>query len=464
VTSKRARSVASGAREHGSTDASQLGRPASDELWTIDRLVPGGEGMARLADGRVAFVSGAFPGDVVFPLDVQAKKGFVRASRFRLVRSSAERVDASCAVVDRCGGCDWMRLGRASQNAGKAEILRQALTRTGGFAEVPEPLSITEVGPALGYRTRVRLHVDDHGAIGFFSRRSRELVEIERCPVCRPELDAALAALRRVPQNLMQPFAEIELRIADEPSRVSVRLMLRTRGRVDSIASRESASKNTVVDVARALSSSDVELDVAGASPSGDADQVFRLKNGAFLFAAPGVFTQVNWFVNDALVTAVLEGARLRGVSRFCDAYAGVGNFALPLLAAGLAGVAIERDARAVECARRAARAQGLDATVFNAGDTGPFLREALRGRQRFDLIVLDPPRRGASDVLSDVVALAPEHVLFCSCDPVTLARDLGTLARAGYRLEEVRGFDMFPETHHFETLAWMVRTPERPE
>lgn len=419
--------------------------------------------MARLADGRVAFVPGAFPGDVVSPVDVQAKKGFVRAPQFRLVRPSVERVDSSCSVVDRCGGCDWMRLGRASQNAGKAEILRQALTRTGGFPELPGPISITQVGPALGYRSRVRLHVDDRGAIGFFSRRSHELVEIERCPVCRPELDVALAALRRVPRNLMRPFAEIELRVADEPSRVSVRLLLRTRGRVDSIASREPASKNAVVDVARALSSSGVELDVAGATPSGDADQIFRLKNGVFLLAAPGVFTQVNWFVNDALVTAVVEGASSRGASRFCDAYAGVGNFTLPLLAAGLVGAAIERDARAVECARRAATAQGLDATVFNAGDSGPFLREALRGRQPFDLIVLDPPRRGASEVLSDVVALAPEHVLFCSCDPVTLARDLGTLARAGYLLEEVRGFDMFPETHHFETLAWMTRTPKRP-
>jgi 23S rRNA (uracil1939-C5)-methyltransferase len=418
--------------------------------------------MARLADGRVAFASGAFPGDVISPLDVRAKKGFVRAPRFRLVRPSAERVEASCPVVDRCGGCDWMRLGRASQNGGKAEILRQALTRTGGFTDLPEPISITAVGPPLGYRTRVRLHVDDRGSIGFFSRRSRELVEIERCPVCRPELDVALAALRRVPQDLMRPFAEIELRVADEPSRVSVRLSLRTRGRVGPVASRESASKNPIIDVARALSSSDVELDVAGATPGGDADQVFRLKNGVFLLAAPGVFTQVNWFVNDALVAAVLEGATKRGARRFCDAYAGVGNFALPLLAAGLSGAAIERDTRAVECARRAATAQGLDDTVFNAGDTGPFLRQALRGRQRFDLIVLDPPRRGASDVLSDVVALAPEHVLFCSCDPVTLARDLGTLARAGYRFEEVRGFDMFPETHHFETLAWMHRTPDR--
>jgi 23S rRNA (uracil1939-C5)-methyltransferase len=118
----------------------------------------------------------------------------------------------------------------------------------------------------------------------------------------------------------------------------------------------------------------------------------------------------------------------------------------------------VERDARAVAAARRAAGAQGLPAEGFVAGDAAKALDDLSRGGEKYDLVLLDPPRSGAKDVLGSVLALSPRHVACCSCDPVTLSRDLARLSDGGYRLESVLGFDMFPSTHHLEALAWMVR------
>jgi 23S rRNA (uracil1939-C5)-methyltransferase len=124
-----------------------------------------------------------------------------------------------------------------------------------------------------------------------------------------------------------------------------------------------------------------------------------------------------------------------------------------------MVGISVERDARAVRCARRAAGELGLSQEGFVTGDAPAEIRELARRGEEFDLVVLDPPRSGAKDVLDGVIRLAPPAIALCSCDPVTLSRDVGTLLRRGYRLEEVRGFDMFPHTHHLEALAWITRS-----
>jgi 23S rRNA (uracil1939-C5)-methyltransferase len=202
-------------------------------------------------------------------------------------------------------------------------------------------------------------------------------------------------------------------------------------------------------------------VSVAGDDEPGAVAQTFLLPEGVELRALPGVFTQVNWPVNVAIVEAVVRGARERRVERFLDAYAGAGNFSLPLLAAGMRGVSVERDARAVACARAAAKRHGLEDADFVVEDAARALADLARKRERFDLVLLDPPRKGARDTLASVVKLAPPAIAMCSCDPVTLARDLATLAHAGYHLQGVRGFDMFPQTHHLEALAWMTRSSE---
>jgi tRNA/tmRNA/rRNA uracil-C5-methylase (TrmA/RlmC/RlmD family) len=185
-------------------------------------------------------------------------------------------------------------------------------------------------------------------------------------------------------------------------------------------------------------------------------DQRFPLPGGVELRAPGPAFTQVNWPVNQHLVQAVLDGARERAVLAFCDLYCGAGNFSLPLFASGLRGVGIEASKFAIAAAKRAASEQRLGSARFVAGDVRDALSKLPRG-ESFDLVVLDPPRTGAREILPELIRRAPRYIAYCACDPVTLARDLRTLCDAGYVLEQVKGFDMFPQTHHFETLVWLT-------
>jgi tRNA/tmRNA/rRNA uracil-C5-methylase (TrmA/RlmC/RlmD family) len=205
-------------------------RPDADaerRNWVIEKLVPGGDGMAHLADGRVAFVAGAFPGDVIRPLAVEARKGHVRATRFAIVQASAERITPPCPVSLQCGGCDFMAIDRSHQIDHKDALLRAALERTGGFELALVPVTMRAVGPDLAYRSRVRFQVDAAGRIGFFSRGTHALVEVPSCAVCATEINDALARLRQTPADALAAFSEIDIRRADLVPRVGVRFVPR---------------------------------------------------------------------------------------------------------------------------------------------------------------------------------------------------------------------------------------------
>lgn len=414
--------------------------------WRVEQLVPGGDGMARLADGRVGFASGAFPGDRIRIGRHTLHRSWVRAEEWTLLEPSADRVSPPCPVADACGGCEWMPLGRPAQVIAKSSLVRQALRRTGGLHDLPEELPVRTAGPDLGYRNRLRLHVQ-HGKVGLFARRSHNLVEIPGCVVSDPAIDVALGRLRelaaRAPGALAR-WSELEIRVAPLGAPVSIWLLPREE-RAPSAAERQ---------LLEALGREWLVVEAGGSA----ADQRWPLPGGVELHAPPGGFVQVNWAVNLELVSALLEGVRQRGIASFVELYAGAGNFTLPLLRAGLTGVAIEHAGASIRAARRAARAQGLSDDAFVAGDASHELER--RAKQRPDLVLLDPPRTGAREAVKPLLALGPRFIAFCACDPVTLARDVKLLA-AAYALDSVTAFDMFPHTHHVETLLWLRRRQE---
>jgi 23S rRNA (uracil1939-C5)-methyltransferase len=416
--------------------------------WQIERLVPGGAGFLRLANGQGAFVSGALPGERIRVEQAEDHRTYLKALRWTRVTSSSDRVAPVCPVQAQCGGCDLMILGYPAQLAAKAGMLREALTRTGRFQQLPE-ISFVASDRALGYRSRIRLHIATDGRLGFYAAGSQDLVEIPGCPVADPELDNALRTLRAVVTRhrvALARFAELELRVAPAGPRLSLCLVPR------------SARPERVAELLAALSQS-FHVAIAARTADPEHDQRFPLPGGVELRAPAHAFTQVNWPVNQALVQALLEGVGRRALHTFCDLYCGAGNFSLPLSARGLNGIGIEASKGAVAAAKRAATAHGLGSVRFIAGDVQSALGKLPRS-EHFELIVLDPPRSGAREILPEVVRRQPPHIAYCACDPVTLARDLRTLCDAGYELQELSGFDMFPQTHHFETLAWLSLNP----
>ncbi len=419
--------------------------PAENE-WLIAKLVPGGAGFLRLSNGQGAFASGALPGERIVVEQAEDHKTYLQATRWSVLEPSPERVEPSCPVQLRCGGCDLMTLGYVAQVDAKAGILREALTRTGRFEQLPELRFVASPEP-LHYRTRIRLHVATGARLGFYAAQSRDLVEIPGCLVAHPELDAALRTLRDIARRHARDVAqlsELELRVAPGGPRLSVHLVPAER------------SFDPALPLVAALARF-FEVSIAERASDPERDQRYPLPGGVQLRVPGGGFNQVNWAVNQLLVQALLDGAERVSALSFCDLYCGAGNFSLPLLARGLVGLGIENSRSAIAAAKRAVKEQSLSSARFIAGDVRVEL-EKLERAQRFDLIVLDPPRSGARDVLPEVIRRAPGHIAYCACDPVTLARDLRALCDAGYALDQVTGFDMFPQTHHFETLAWLSR------
>jgi 23S rRNA (uracil1939-C5)-methyltransferase len=169
-------------------------------------------------------------------------------------------------------------------------------------------------------------------------------------------------------------------------------------------------------------------------------------------------FSQVNRAVNAMLVAAVVDGALARGVATFVDLYAGAGNFGVPLARTGMTGVSVEGDAKSAARSRELARRETSGRLEVLAEDVARALVELSRAKRRFELVLLDPPRSGAKAAVPGIVALEPRTIAYVACDPVTLARDVRALVENDFGVAQVTCFDMFPKTHHVETLVWLER------
>ncbi len=426
--------------------------PATGAEVVIDKLIPDGKALGRLPDGRVVIACGPMPGDRIELDRVSESKGLVTARSYRLLTASPDRVAPSCPVADRCGGCDWMVLPIAEQRRHKLEILREALLRTGKIDWRERPLELIAGERAEAYRGRVRLQVAD-GRVGFFHRASHELVEPERCRVSSDAVNAALAQLRELAREharALDAFAWLEVREASDGT-VSVLL--------------EPDRQRTGRDTRAWLAALRARFVVAVRGHDGTDPalwQRFQLTPDTFMLSSPPGFVQVNWEVNRRLVAHVLAGVAARGLRTFLDAYAGSGNFTLPLLRSGLSGLAVESNGSAVAPLREAARRQGLEGASCVVADAAAHATVLAREGQRFDLVLVDPPRAGLGAGLEPLAGVAGRWFLMCSCNPVTLARDLARLTQLGFELTELCAFDMFPQTHHLETVAWL-RAPARP-
>lgn len=412
---------------------------ALDEVVTVRDLALGGRGVGTLADGRTVFLPRALPGDVVRVMSGRVHPSYVEATLLEWLERSSQRRVPVCADEARCGGCDWMALPIDTQRRHKQDMVRQSLLRVGRVptARLPDRVPLI-AGAELGYRRRVRLHVVGR-KLGFFAEGSRALVEIELCHVCSPELWQAVTLLRelfaderRVPSEWLDRVLEVEVRLLQESARPALRLVLEPGAQAPSAF-----------------------LKFLGASVyvEGQSAERHQLADDVYTLLPPGGFVQVNAEVDERMRAEVLAVAERIGARSALDVYCGVGNFALPLARRGVDTLGLELASEAVEYARRAAREQGLPAT-FRAGPAEAALAELARKEQKFDLVVVDPPRRGAKGLAPLLGRLCRSALVMISCDPVTLARDVAALEQVGWSLVRTVALDMFPQTHHIESLA----------
>lgn len=396
---------------------------------TVDGFTHGGEGVARI-DGKAVFVPGALPGERVVVRIVDDRRRWARAALLEVVEPSPDRVQPPCPYVGECGGCDLQHATPDAQRRLKTRVVREQLERLGGIVD-PPVADCRAVGPDLGYRSHVQLHAAPDGRLGFHRAASHDVVAIDRCLVVRDEVQA------------------LREQIGDATG--AARVTIRAHG---------SARAVVLTPSERGLDLPDGDVDLLLEQPDGrtvsirgDGELTERIGDIELRFPA-NAFFQVSPEGARALVDTVLASVGDVSGAVVWDLYAGVGLLSLPLAAAGAAVVSIESHDAASSAADANATANRLDVEVVHAS-----VEHALAGAagdlEEPDVVVLDPPRRGAGiEVVDAITARAPETIVYVACDVASLARDTRRLAEGGYRLMEAVPLDLFPMTHHVEVVA----------
>lgn len=415
------------------------------EELAVERLTYGFDALARR--GRhVVFLPYAAPGDRVRAEIVEERAGYARGRVVEVLEPGAGRVLPGCRWFPTCGGCQWQHVAPAVQREAKAATVAEQLARGAGVRGVAAPAIVPS--PAdWGYRSRITLVVEGRHA-GYHRARSHRLVEVAECPIAAPELSAHLAPVREWIASLRVPLARVTIAVA--PGGVALAAAVTGRPGPPDVA----ATERLLVQfptIRGAVLAGRPHRTVVG-------DPTVRVPAEADLHleVPADVFTQVNLAANPGLVRTVLDAGGFAPGERVVDLHCGAGNFALPIARRGADVHGIERDPAAVDAARANAARLGLRAT-FEAASAADGLGRLAP--DSVDAVVLDPPRTGAADAIAALAALRPRRIVYVSCDPATLARDVRALRAVRYRVEAFRALDLFPQTFHVESVTNLLLT-----
>jgi 23S rRNA (uracil1939-C5)-methyltransferase len=437
-------------------------RPGDRLQVSIERLVFQGSGLGRLPDGRVVFVPFTAPGDLAEVAVTESRGDFVRANLVRVLAPAPLRAAPPCPYFANCGGCQWQHLEYASQLHWKREILQELLVRVGKLSEVPVSAPTAPAAP-WEYRSRAQFKVVTGGRlrIGFHQRETHRIVDIDRCPLLDARLNRVLRTLRHMRdpglQRLFPGLREVWVGVGSGSGEAILCLFARTRDRAairllfHRIHEEERGLQGVVLlDGDPRQHPRFVDRHGQGAIVEVVGPYRFRVDATAFF--------QVNGLAAELLTRRVMEAAALTGIERVLDLYCGVGTFTVPLACRAREVTGVEASAAAAADAVHNLQANGATGARVLQAQVEQVLPSLAREGE-WDLVILDPPRQGCSRrVLEDISGMAIRRAIYVSCDPSTLARDLGILVRSGYRCRGVQPVDLFPQTFHLEAVAVLER------
>jgi 23S rRNA (uracil1939-C5)-methyltransferase len=434
--------------------------PAAVETAEIESLDQEGRGVAHLG-GKTVFVDGALPGERVGLRRTRRQRRHDEAVVVEVQRASPERVTARCAHYGICGGCSLQHLDHGAQLVAKGKVFAETLARIGGV--VPGEWLPPLTGPTFGYRRRARLgckFVEKKGKVlvGFRERGSPLLADLASCEVLAAPVGALIAELAQFvgTLDLRHRVAQVEVAVGDNATALVLRVLDDPQEadleRLRGFESRHGVAlylQRGGLDTVQPLSPPAVPLryELAGL-PAG-------------IEFAPTDFVQVNGELNRLMVARALDLLEPRATDRALDLFCGLGNFSLPLAQRAAAVVGVEGDAALVARARANAARNSIGNAAFHAANLAAESQAGDWARARYDLVLLDPPRAGAREILPVAVSSRPRRIVYVSCHPGSFARDAGILAgELGYRLAAAGIMDMFPQTSHVETIALFEPAP----
>lgn len=433
----------------------------------VERLAQEGHGVAHV-DGLVVFVDKALPGERVRARVRRVKRNFVHARTLEVLSAAPERVAPRCAHVSTCGGCTWQELDYAAQLHVKTQLVREALERLGGFRDLPVP----DTWPSpdvFYYRNKMEFTffagVAGEMVLGLHMPGAFDRVfDLEACFLMSEVSNRIVARCRDLARRSGLPayhsrrhegfWRHLVLREGKSTGQILVNLVTQEGPFPAAFVSTLTAEFPQVVSFVRSINTRRATIAVGETEETlhgrGSIEEVI---GGLHFAISAASFFQTNPRQAERLFALVAEWAALQGDEEVLDLYAGTGAISLFLARRARRVTGIELLPAAVADAERNARRNGIDNCRFVAADAQAFLRA---GGGEPHLVIADPPRAGLHPgVVQSLLALRPPRLLYVSCNPTTLARDLQLLCRGGaYTLLEVQGLDMFPHTYHVETVA----------
>lgn len=436
----------------------------------IEKMVYGGEGLARLPDektgrAKAVFVPFVAAGEVVDAHFVEEKPGFARAHADKILHPSPARIEPPCPYFVRCGGCQYQHIEYVEQVKAKAQILEETLARTAKL-KLDQPIKTHSAEP-FQYRNRTRMRVahDPEFAIGYYRYGSHSMLAVEQCPISSPLINRALATLWAMGRNeqMNEAIREVQFFANHDDDKMLLEFFIEHGVEAETLRSTVEALRGAMAEVtgiavfqgAPADDSEDqrAPLTRAKSSPGtffGDRSLVYATRDYDYQVSA-GAFFQVNRFLLDEIIETVIKD---RSGKVALDLYSGGGFFSLPLAQRFQQVVAVEASTHSYGDLRTNAP-QNVKAIRVAAEE---FLRSEAK-RYPAELIVVDPPRAGLGERTSLLLGrTSATRVTYVSCDPATLSRDMKVLVESGFRVEEVHLFDLFPQTFHLESVVHLVR------
>lgn len=418
---------------------------------TIESLAYGGSAIAR-HEGKALFVPGSAPGEKL-RVRVTADHGtWAEAEIVEILEKSGARIDPPCPIVTDCGGCPWQHVDYRVQLEAKERAVVEALRRIAGVSDVRiEPIVASR--ETFGYRNRLSLRFEN-GRIGFYQARTNRLVPVPDCLLAAHEIRDALPVVEGLLASMTTRVMRVEIASRGLLPGVSVAVQSASRLRHGDTLAAHAAIEDRNNPI-RGL----VMHGRGWKRAWGDPRRRFEVAPGVVVDFPGASFGQVNTQANLDLVRMVVERTTQPPPARLVELYAGAGNFSLAIAQRAGRVLAVDADESAVEAGRAAARQAGLRNLKFLAAKAEDWLAGAKDPQGVMDVLLVDPPRSGLGSAATAAAAAGASRVVYVSCNPTTLARDLRVFLGAGYRIGSVAPIDLFPQTFHVETVCSLELT-----
>ena len=458
-------------------------------IVTIDACGSEGEGIGRI-DGYALFVKDAVVGDTVRVKIMKAKKNYAFARLMEVITPSPDRIEPPCPLARKCGGCQIQHINYEKQLEYKHNKVKSCLERIGGFTVVDEGVE-TEVDsvdnvivmePALGmndpfyYRNKAQFPVgkNKEGKVvtGFYAARSHNIIETETCYIQAKENDEILRIVREFITEYDIPTYNEEThsglvrhvltRVGYKTKEIMVCLIINGKKlphHEELVRRLREVPNMTSITLNINTKKTNVILGEKCVTLWGQSYITDYIKDVKFQIS-PLSFYQVNPEQTERLYSQALEYAALTGDEVVWDLYCGIGTISLFLAKSAKEVYGVEIVPQAIEDAKKNAEINGIHNATFYVGAAEDVVEDLYKDdAKRADVVMVDPPRKGCAESLLDtIVAMQPKRVVYVSCDPATLARDLKILDEKGYQVKKARAVDMFPNSVHVETVCYLER------